>query len=304
MYLSLNPYHNRNSISTTSLTLTLTPSKADLAMLRAFEAREDLPSYKRVLKNVLRLFGEGIHESLTRTMAAYLEVTGGRLSNENKSEWEKDIAAHMIGANNPAESPFATVRAFLHMYPRCVCSTFTIASNKTFSRTPTLYASRSLKLRTVATLSLAIVNGTHRPAHKAVKRMVGAGLALTTSAPALKAAVSALCCVRRRSPGNAHPDPSTLRTPYPKSALTLYPSTKTYTKGRFTQFVRENNILDEVDAAVVRKKRKTAELNEKARAHANKMNAVDVALTTTLAETATDVDEEITSFSSAIPRVR
>ena len=87
-------------------------------MLTAFTTREDLARYESVLKNVLRLFGEGIHESLTRTMAAYLEVTGGRLSNEKKSQWEKDIAAHMIGTNNPAESPFATVRAFLHMYPR------------------------------------------------------------------------------------------------------------------------------------------------------------------------------------------
>ena len=39
------------------------------------------------------------------------------------------------------EGPFATVRAFLHIYP-------------------------SLKLRTVAALSGAVVNGTHRPAQK------------------------------------------------------------------------------------------------------------------------------------------
>jgi hypothetical protein len=108
--------------------------------------------------------------------------------------------------------------------------------------------------------------------------MVGAGLALT-AAPALKAAFSALCCVRQKSPGNPHSNPSTLRTLYPKSPLTLSPYTKTYTTGRFTQFVRENNILDAVEAAVVRKKRKTAKMNEKARAQAKKMNAVDVALT-------------------------
>ncbi len=61
-----------------------------------------------------------MHESLTRTMGAYLEATAGRLSNANKSNWEKDTASRMIviGTNNPAESPFATVRAFLHMYPR------------------------------------------------------------------------------------------------------------------------------------------------------------------------------------------
>jgi hypothetical protein len=45
-------------------------------------------------------------------------VTGGRLANSNKSDWEKDIAARMICTNNPAEGPFATVRAFLQMYPR------------------------------------------------------------------------------------------------------------------------------------------------------------------------------------------
>ena len=85
--------------------------------------------------------GEAIHESLTRTMGNYLEATGGCLANRHKNAWEKDIAARMICTNNAAEGPFATVRAFLHIYP-------------------------SLKLRTVATLSAAIVNGTHRPAHK------------------------------------------------------------------------------------------------------------------------------------------
>jgi hypothetical protein len=85
--------------------------------------------------------GEAIHESLTRTMGKYLEATAGCLANKHKSAWEKHIAARMICTNNAAEGPFATVRAFLHIYP-------------------------SLKLRTVATLSAAIVNGTHHPAHK------------------------------------------------------------------------------------------------------------------------------------------
>ena len=74
-------------------------------------------------------------------MGKYLEATGGRLSNKNKSQWEKDIAARMICTNNAAEGPFATVRAFLQMYP-------------------------SLKLGTIVSMSAAIVNGTHRPAHK------------------------------------------------------------------------------------------------------------------------------------------
>ena len=98
--------------------LYLSDLKADLATLRAYEAREDIENYRIVLQEVLCLFGQAIHESLTRTMGEYLEVTGGRLGNEHKNEWEKDIASRMLCTNNPAESPFATVRAFLHMYPR------------------------------------------------------------------------------------------------------------------------------------------------------------------------------------------
>jgi hypothetical protein len=48
-----------------------------------------------MLKTVLRLFGEAIKESLTRTMADYLEATGGRLRNADKTEFEKDIASRM-----------------------------------------------------------------------------------------------------------------------------------------------------------------------------------------------------------------
>jgi hypothetical protein len=43
-------------------------NQADLQKLRAFETRPDVIRYKEVLKKVLSLFGEGIHESLTRTM--------------------------------------------------------------------------------------------------------------------------------------------------------------------------------------------------------------------------------------------
>jgi hypothetical protein len=71
-----------------------------------------------VLTKVFSIFGAAIHESLTRTLGQYLEVTGGGLANKHKTEWEKDIAARMIGTNNPAEAPFATVRALLHIYPR------------------------------------------------------------------------------------------------------------------------------------------------------------------------------------------
>jgi hypothetical protein len=106
-------------------------------MLRAYENREDIEVYLPVLLDILRLFGEAIHESLTRTMGEYLEATNGQLRNSTKTDWEIEVASRMVCTNNHAEGPFATVRAFMHIYP-------------------------SLKLCTVAGLSAAMVNGTHR----------------------------------------------------------------------------------------------------------------------------------------------
>jgi hypothetical protein len=72
-------------------------------------------------------------------MGNYLEVTEGLLANKHKSDLEKGIAARMLTNNNHAESPFAMVRAFLHIYP-------------------------NMLLRTVASMVGAMVNGT-RPVH-------------------------------------------------------------------------------------------------------------------------------------------
>ncbi len=108
-----------------------------MRLLRAYHTREDIAVYETVMGEIFKLFGEGIHESLARTMGNYLEATIGALGNKNKSAWQIEVAARLLCTNNAAESPFATVRAFLHMYP-------------------------SLKLRTVAGLSAAMINGTHR----------------------------------------------------------------------------------------------------------------------------------------------
>jgi hypothetical protein len=112
--------------------------QADLQKLRDYERRQDVERYKDILKKVLSLFGEGMYESLTRTMGAYLEATAGRLSNANKTDWEKDIASRMIGTNNPAESPFATVRAFLHMYPRYSTFPYPLAETRNLTQKLTL----------------------------------------------------------------------------------------------------------------------------------------------------------------------
>ena len=89
---------------------------ADLEHLRSYQTREDIGVYRTVQMEVLKLFGEGIQESLARTMGDYLEATGGVLANSTKSEWEKDVASRMLSTNNAAEGPFAVIRAFLHMY--------------------------------------------------------------------------------------------------------------------------------------------------------------------------------------------
>ncbi len=72
----------------------------------------------------------------------------------------------------------------------------------------------------------------------------------------------------------------------------------------YTQYVRANNISDEVEGAVLRKARKTALKRKKARARAKKMEAVDVALHTALAETPRALAAEIASFGSSKTSLR
>ena len=88
----------------------------NLRLLRAYHTREDIAVYETVMGEIFKLFGEGIHESLARTMGNYLEATNGALGNKHKSAWQIEVAARLLCTNNAAESPFATVRAFLHMY--------------------------------------------------------------------------------------------------------------------------------------------------------------------------------------------
>ena len=108
-------------------------------------------------------------------MGEYLEATGGRLRNSGMTEFEKEIASRMICTNNPAEGPFVTARAFLHIYP-------------------------TLKLRTLATLCSAVVNGTFRPPQKRRGETIAAGFGLRTP-PELLDVIGELCSVRRRNPG-------------------------------------------------------------------------------------------------------
>jgi hypothetical protein len=64
-------------------------------------------------------------------------------------------------------------------------------------------------------------------------------------------------------------------------------------------YYRDYNIADTVEAAVIRKQRKAAKMNAKARSQAKKMENVDSAVETTLAETCNDLEAEILSFGNA-----
>jgi hypothetical protein len=97
-----------------------------------------------------------------------------------------------------------------------------------------------MKLRTLATFSGAICSGTHRPTHGSGTQVKAAGIAITAP-DAVKAAVSALCGVRRRSPG----------------ALTV--------------LMRANNVADEVAANLERQRRNAHKMAAKAKTQANAM---------------------------------
>ena len=142
-------------------------------------------------------------------MGRYLEATGGRQSNANKTEWEKDITARMICTNNPAESPFATVRAYLNIYPSMKLRTLAANCNAVCNGNPTPspnpnphpkpnpcpnpnpYSNPNLP-------TPAQQLGTHRPQLGAK----AAGLAMTAE-PALKEIITKLCCVKTNSLGTA-----------------------------------------------------------------------------------------------------
>ena len=68
--------------------------------------------------------------------------------------------------------------------------------------------------------------------------------------------------------------------------------------GVITTYLRQNDISDAVEAAVLRKQRKAKKMNDKARAQATKMNNFDVAVETQLAESRSDLESEIASFGS------
>ena len=151
---------------------------ADLTELRRFETREDQDIYRPILIETLNLFGLAIHTSLERTLGHYLKATDGMFRNELRDDWQLEKVSALLCTNNPAERPFAVAKAYLNIY-------------------------QSLSLRTLASFSLSMCNGSHRPAesqgkqertrNKAVRQC---GTALTAPTE-LQQVITRLCSVKR-----------------------------------------------------------------------------------------------------------
>ena len=153
--------------------------------LRDFRDQSDAEAYTPILKEVLGLFGKGIHESLSRTMGDFLEATNGTQSSSKVDAWVRERCRGMVATNNNAERPFAVVKLFHVMYP-------------------------SMTLRNMRHLSHSRCNGTYaraseeapktkKTAGKTVAKPAGAAL---TADPRLKAAISKVCSVRSGSLGS------------------------------------------------------------------------------------------------------
>ena len=70
--------------------------------LRDFRDRSDAEAYTPILKEVLGLFGKGIHESLSRTMGDFLEATNGTQSSSKLDAWVRERCRGMVATNNNA----------------------------------------------------------------------------------------------------------------------------------------------------------------------------------------------------------
>ena len=71
--------------------------------------RDDWVNYKPLLVQFFRLFGKGIHESLTRTCSDQLSHLTGCYSAEGAEAWMRAKAPDLLNENDLAETPFAKV---------------------------------------------------------------------------------------------------------------------------------------------------------------------------------------------------
>ena len=136
--------------------------------------REDRARYEIVLRNILSLFGKGIHESLQRTMGDYLEVTDGKFATSKLSEEDQRRKSELRNENNEAERGFAVIKAYKRLYP-------------------------TMSLHNITAISHATIQGTYQMPFEVEEGQDGG--ALYDADPRLREAVSECCSVRLASAG-------------------------------------------------------------------------------------------------------
>ena len=154
----------------------------EIAELKQFQQRADNSVYQPIMLELLQLFGLAIHTSLERTLGKYLKATDGVFRNDLRSDWELSKVGKLLCTNNASERPFGVAKAYMNIY-------------------------QSLSLRTLATFSLAMCTGSHRPADSRGKqsrtqgkerRQCGTALLATSD---LQNAITKLCSVRKVNVG-------------------------------------------------------------------------------------------------------
>jgi hypothetical protein len=148
------------------------------AELKVYQKRSDKTIYEPILLEVLSLFGLAIHMSLVRTLGKYLKATDGVFRNDLRSDWELSQVGKLLCTNNAAERPFGIAKAYMNIY-------------------------QSLDLRTLATFSLAMCTGSHRPVELRGKQTRTQGQerrecgTAFRAPPALQTTITMLCSVRK-----------------------------------------------------------------------------------------------------------
>jgi hypothetical protein len=139
-------------------------------VLREFRSQSGAAEYTVILKEVFALFGNGIKESLFRTMGDYyLEATNGKFSRSKLPEHVVEDPHDLCNHNNNAERPFAVMKAFQKQHP------------------PT---------------SVSMLGAMTHARTSGVFKDGGAFTAsFTASDPRLQKSISDLCCVHANNPG-------------------------------------------------------------------------------------------------------
>ena len=135
-------------------------------MLREFRSQSGAAEYTVILKEVFALFGNGIKESLFRTMGDYyLEATNGKFARSKLPEYVVEDSHDLYNHNNNAERPFAVMKAFQKQHPPTSVS---MLGAMTHARTSGVFKD---------------------------------GGAFTASDPRLQKSISDLCCIHANNPG-------------------------------------------------------------------------------------------------------